>query len=69
MRETQELVNTSSLCNRTSKKHCAGYVRLALRLTADRLQRLCNRITFTDTRTDTCDQRLLVFTVSLQVCF
>ena len=49
-------MDTGGLCDCTTKKHRAGYITLALRLTANCLQSLRNCITFTNTRSDTCNQ-------------
>ena len=51
-----ETVNTGGLCDRASKKHRTCYITFAFRLTSDRLKCLCYGVTFTDTRSDTCDQ-------------
>ena len=52
-----ETVDTCCLCDGTSKKHGRSNITLALRLASDCLQRLCYCVTFTNTRSDTCDQR------------
>ena len=51
-----ETVNTGGLCDRTTKKHSRSNITLALRLTSDCFQSLSNCITFSNTRSDTCDQ-------------
>ncbi len=55
-RPVTETVNTRGLCDSAAEQHGARHIALALRLTADGLQCLCDSVALTDTGSDTGDQ-------------